>query len=103
MIYAPINEKALNADELVDLTFARTNGISRFTVPDDDFGALAQRSAAEIAAKLAERFVIGSSNQDLLTDLENFIEHMGPNPEQRLHAVKRAAATLMQAPEYQLC
>src|SRR5581483_7267817 len=34
MLFAPINEKALNADELIDLIAARSNGISNFTVSE---------------------------------------------------------------------
>lgn len=102
MVFAPINERALNADELVDLTAARSNGINNFTVSDKQLEPLAQASATDAAAKLSGDFLPMPTTPEFRSDIEQFIatEH---NPKQRAHVIRRAAATVLQSPEYQLC
>lgn len=102
MVFAPINERALNADELVDLTAARSNGINNFTVSDQQLAPLAELDSAAAAEKLMQSYLPMTIGADFRADVADFIasEH---NPKQRAHIVRRAAATVLQSPEYQLC
>jgi uncharacterized protein (DUF1800 family) len=103
MLFAPLDDNALNADELIEIVAARSNGSGRFTVPEDSFAPLAQVENAPAAEQLA---------RDLLPDLadasthENLVEFIAAAPHEepaRSRRLRRAAVTLLQSPHYQLC
>ncbi len=103
MVFAPINERALNADELVDLTAARSNGITNFTVPDQQLDPWAKSTPVDAAASLVTSFLPMPTSPEFRGDIEQFIATGEHDPKQRLHVLRRAAATVLQSPEYQLC
>lgn len=103
MVFAPLNEKALNADELIDLTAARSNGITNFTVPDAAIEPLAKVPTAEAAKKLVADYLPGTVSDHIVSDLVQFIATAAPDSKQRPRALRRATATVLQSPEYQLC
>jgi uncharacterized protein (DUF1800 family) len=102
-LFAPIDEKSLNADELVDLVAARTNGVTHFTVSDDQLAPLAEAAPADAAARLTAEFLASSGSPAFQADLAEFVATNGADPKQRLRRVRRAAVTLLASPEYQLC
>ena len=102
-LFAPIDENSLNADELIELVAARSNGIGRFTVTDEPLAPLAKLDPDAAAAQLADNLLPGSSAPDIRENLQRFIASGGGDEKQRLRRLRRAAVTLMQSPEYQLC
>ena len=102
-LFVPIDENTLNADEQIELVAARSNGISRFTVPDDPFTPLASLDPAEAAGQLASTLLSETTRSGLRENLQEFISTGGSDVRQRVRRIRRAAATLMQSPEYQLC
>jgi uncharacterized protein (DUF1800 family) len=102
MLFTPINERALNADELVDLTAARSNGISNFTVTDAQLAPLLQLTPTAAATKLATDYLPTAAPTAVTADFEQFIESTADSKQHR-RLVRRAVATLMQSPQYQLC
>lgn len=101
MLFAPINEKSLNADELIDLTAARTSGAIRFTVSDDQLMPYASTDNAP--TKLAQNFLAVTPPGEFGTELAAFLTKAGDTPVQRLRSLRRTVATLLQSPDYQLC
>lgn len=102
-LFAPIDEKSLNADEQIELLAARTNGITRFTVEDASLADLAKLDAAHATDRLVRDFLPIDVSADFESGLKSFLEAGGGDEKQRLRRVRRAAVTLLQAPEYQLC
>jgi uncharacterized protein (DUF1800 family) len=101
MVFTPINERSLNADELVDLTAARSNGASDFTVPDANLSPLMDMSPRDVAAKIAAEFLAPNGTEEVRTGVEQFL--ITAESAQRLRTIKRALATVLQSPQYQLC
>jgi hypothetical protein len=124
-LFAPIDENALNADEQVELVAARSNGIERFTVSDISLEPLAKLEPESAAAHLAGNLLPGVSADHIREKLQQFIvsgggytqrlqgipsgkdlaqELAAMNGDQlRIQRLRRAAASLLQLPEYQLC
>lgn len=102
-LFAPIPEAALNADEQVDLLAARTNGLTNFTVADQWLAAVARLEPPAAAAELVARFLALPIAPDVRDHLGSFLAAAGADESQRLRRVRRAAVTLLQSPEYQLC
>ncbi|MEO6568914.1 MAG: DUF1800 domain-containing protein [Opitutaceae bacterium] len=103
-LFAPIDEKVLNADELIELVAAQTNGIQNFTVGEQHpLAGLAKVEPAEAAARLTADFIAVPVAQDFTASLQQFISAPAPDPRQRLRRVQRAAVAVLQSPEYQLC
>ena len=102
-LFAPIDEKNLNADEQLDLVAARSNGIANFTVADEPLAEFAKLDPASAAELLVNTFVAVPTAAELRSDLRQFLADSPPDEAQRLRRVRRAAVTLLQSPEYQLC
>lgn len=102
-LFAPIDENSLNADEQIELVAARSNGIEHFTVSDDPLVPLTRVPPDAAAAELVQRLVSGAKSDALRDQLRHFIAAAGPEEKPRLRRLRRAAVTLMQSPEYQLC
>ncbi len=102
-LFVPIDENNLNADELIELLAARTNGVAHFTVEDDSLAALAKLDPMQAAARLAQDFLPVAVAPDFSASVATFIASGPSDEKQRLRRVRRAAVTLLQAPEYQLC
>jgi len=102
-LFSPIDEKTLNADEQIDLLAARTNGLTRFDVDDAALADIAELDAPNAAARLVNDFLPTPATSDLKASVQSFLAAAGDNEKQRLRRVRRAAVTLLQAPEYQLC
>lgn len=102
-LFAPIDENSLNADEQIELVAARSNGITRFTVPEEPFAPLAGLDAGAAAAELTNNLLPGSTAAAVREHLRQFIATGSNDERQRLRRLRRAAVTLMQSPEYQLC
>ncbi len=103
MFFTPLDDNALNADELLEIVAARTNGIDRFTVPDEPLAPLANLDAPAAASELAKQLLSASAARAASPSLNEFLAAGGTDPKQRLRRIRRAAVTLMQSPEYQLC
>ena len=102
-LFAPIDEAALNADEMIELVAARANGAARFSVADDTLAPLAKLAPAAAAEKLAADFLAVPTPPEFSASVRDFLAAAGPSEAQRLRRVRRAAVTLLQSPEYQLC
>lgn len=99
--FAPLNERNLNADEAMELATARSAGRANFVIEDAALLPLVQLSPAAAASRVAASYLPGATNPQLQSDLAEFIS-AGP-PDQRPRRIRRAVATVMQSPEYQLC
>lgn len=103
MLFTPIDDNALNADELLEIVAARTNGHDRFTASDTPLAPLARLDPSAAASELARTLLSEAAARDAGTNLRDFLA-AGPDDEkQRLRRLRRAAVTLMQSPDYQLC
>jgi hypothetical protein len=102
-LFAPIDENSLNADEQIEFVAARSNGVVRFTVGDEPFTSLAGLEPGTSAAQLTQNLLPGSTAAEIRTTLQQFLAAGGADEKQRLRRLRRAAVTVMQSPEYQLC
>jgi hypothetical protein len=102
-LFNAIDENALNADEQIEIVAARTNGIQHFTVTDPDLESLARLTPAAAAERLVSDLLPGAPAKEVRENLQQFIASGPPDPRQRLRRLRRAAVTVMQTPEYQLC
>jgi uncharacterized protein (DUF1800 family) len=96
----PINEAALNADEVRELTAARQAGITNFTLADAQLKAWRQLPPAESAAQLLARSLPGATDPALRARIEQFIADGQAKPGPTL---RTALAALLESPDYQLC
>lgn len=103
MTFAPIREGVLNADELLELVAARSNGITRFTVSDAELESYTALPAPDAAAKMAADFLPVPASPQLRAVLADFLATTRFETARHRFTVRRAAATLLQSPEYQLC
>lgn len=101
-LFAPLNEKTLNADELVDLAAARAEGRDKFTVTDDRITPLAKLDDAAIVDRFVNFFLPVNVGSDFRDTLTAFLAGAETGPA-RVRRVRNAAVTLLQSPEYQLC
>jgi uncharacterized protein (DUF1800 family) len=102
-LFTPLDENSLNADEQIELVAARSNGREHFTVGDPLFEPLASQPPAEAAAALAQNWLASGAPPAVREQVAKFIAESPADPKQRLRRLRRAAVTLMQSPEYQLC
>jgi hypothetical protein len=102
-MFAPLNEAALNADDLFEITAARSNGLTRFTVPDDVLAPLAAMPFEQAASEIVRSFLPAPPSNQAFDSLARFIAAAPKDPKQRLQRLRRAVVTVMQSPEYQLC
>jgi len=100
MLFAPINERALNADEVRELTSARATATKPFVADEKLFSGLATEPMGQAAADLAQ-ILLGSGASDAAHAIAPLLaagEKHGDLP----HRLFRAAAALLQSPQYQL-
>lgn len=102
-LFNTIDENTLNADEQIEIVAARTNGIQHFTVTDPDLEPLARLSPPAATERLVTNLLPGTPATAVRENLQQFIASGPPDPRQRLRRLRRAAFTVMQSPEYQLC
>lgn len=103
-LFTPIDERSLNADELIELVAARTNGSQNFTVGEEHpLATLANLTPADAASKLIRDFIPVPVAGDFKAGVQRFIGAAPPDPKQRLRRIQRAAVAVLQSPEYQLC
>ncbi|MGH7945303.1 MAG: DUF1800 domain-containing protein [Opitutaceae bacterium] len=102
-LFVPIEEKNLNADEQIEIVAARSNGVTRFTVPDEPFTPLAALEPGAAAVELTGSLLPGTTTATICENLQQFIATGPSDQRQRLRRLRRAVVTLMQSPEYQLC
>lgn len=103
-LFAPLDERALNADELIELVAARTNGSRNFTVSEDHplarFAALNPDEATE---RLVTSLLPGPVAAEFVTSVRQFLRTGPVDPKPQLRRLQRAAVAVLQSPEYQLC
>lgn len=102
-LFAPLNEGSLNADEQFELAAARSNGLRDITVPDTALQPFVGTGAKDSAARLISSLLGPVRDPGLHENLSAFIASSAANDAQHLRRVRRAAVTLLQSPEYQLC
>jgi hypothetical protein len=102
-LFAPIDENSLNADEQIELVAARTNGVQHFTVTDEPVEPLVKLEPAAAANQLARDLLPGFVDARITDPLAQFIAGSPADEKNRVRRLRRAAVTLMQSPEYQLC
>jgi uncharacterized protein (DUF1800 family) len=103
LLFSPLNEASLNADDLFEITAARSNGFTRFTVPDDVLAPLAELKPEEAAGQLVRSYLPGAPAAPVAESLAQFIAAAPANERARIQRLRRAVVTVMQSPEYQLC
>lgn len=101
-VFAPLDDRSLNADEQIEIVAARTNGQGRFTVPDEPLASLATLEPADAAQRLTTAF-LPQGAAGVAGTLRDFLATAAKTPQEKVRRVRRAAVTLMQSPEYQLC
>lgn len=103
LMFTPLDEPRLNADDLFEITVARSNGLTRFTVPDDVLAPMATLQPEEAAGQLVRSFLPGAPSGSVTDSLAQFIATAPAGERSRLQRLRRAVVTVMQSPEYQLC
>ena len=96
----PINEAALNADEVRELADSRKAGVNNFTLADAQLKAWGQLAPAEAAAQLLARSLPGTTDPALRLRIEQFIADGQAKPGPTL---RTALGALLESPDYQLC
>jgi uncharacterized protein (DUF1800 family) len=100
MLFAPLNEAALNNDELVDIVAARTAGPATFTVADERLAPLGSLAPATAAHRLATTLLPTPPGPVFEQTLADYLGS-APRPEY-LRRAKRALISVLQSPDYQL-
>ncbi|MSU25491.1 MAG: DUF1800 domain-containing protein [Opitutus sp.] len=103
MLFTPIDENSLNADELIDLVAARTNGATHFSAPDGPFSEIAKLETLAATDQLLDRLLGQPVAPELRESVRQFLASAGGDGLQRTRRVRRAAVTVLQSPAYQLC
>jgi uncharacterized protein (DUF1800 family) len=102
LLFNPINEEKLNADERAALEPDHADGSDRFTVTDTSLGPLLALPPAAAIRQLETDFLPVPATPAFRASLTQFVAAGGP-PAERLRRLRRATMTLLQSPEYQLC
>ena len=100
LLFNPIDEKKLNADELAAL--ARDSQGNHFTLSDSRLEALMILPPETAVGTLETDFLPIPAETEFSASLSRFIGS-GPVSPERMRRMRRAAMTLLQSPEYQLC
>ncbi len=103
LLFTPLDENALNADEQLELAAARSNGVGNFTADDNAFTRYALDDAGEAAKRMVAELLPGPASPAAIETVRAFVGEGILDERSRLRRVRRAAATLMQTPDYQLC
>ena len=96
----PINEAALNADEVRELTASRKAGVINFTLADAQLKAWSQLTPAEATSQLLARSLPGATDPALRARIEQFIADGQAKP---VPTLRTALGALLESPDYQLC
>jgi len=96
----PMNEAALNGDDIMALRTARSAGFTHFTLDVERVHAWSRLPPAEAAAALVACSLPGQVNDTLRNRVENFLVNARGNPDA---AVRTALGALLDSPDYQLC
>jgi uncharacterized protein (DUF1800 family) len=102
MLFAPINLEALNADEQRELAAASALTGANFTVGDDLLAPLSALAPLAAVGRLVGDFLPIPPRSEFVRSLGTFIAE-GASPQARQLRERRAAATVLESPEYQLC
>lgn len=102
-LFNPINEKSLNADELVDVAAARSKGLADFAVGNDRLAPLLALDPDTAALRLVADLLPVNPPPAFRESLEEYIGEGNASETERLRRIKRATVTLLESPEYQLC
>jgi uncharacterized protein (DUF1800 family) len=102
LLFNPIDEAKLNADERTDLAPEHADGNDHFTVADERLEPLLDLPPATVIQGLETDFLPVPTAPAFRASLSQFITAGGTEPE-RLRRLRRATMTLLQSPEYQLC
>jgi hypothetical protein len=103
-LFAVLDEKVLNADEKRLLNDAKQIGNPTFTFSESSLAELSKLDAATAANVLCNRFISKPSPQ-LVSSIQKFLGTPTLKKERNIPTfrLKRAAVTILQSPEYQLC
>jgi uncharacterized protein (DUF1800 family) len=96
----PINEEALNADEVAALSAERAQGIKNFTLDENLVNEWSQLPAAEATARLFARVLPGRTDDAVRAQVTEFLTQGNARPRV---AVRLALGALLESPYYQLC
>ena len=94
----------LNAEETRALDAARARGLGAFTVPDGRLLPLLALGLAGAARRLAEEFLAVAYPPDYCDPIEAYLARARAAAEaEGLRQMRRAAISVLQSAEYQLC
>ncbi len=102
-LFAPIDEALLNADEQLELVAAKAAGNGNLTVPDELLAPLARLDAAAATDRLLGNFLALPAAPPFRDAVRQFLAPVHADGPPTLRRLRRAAVTLLQSPEYQLC
>lgn len=98
-LFSPPGGRRLNADERTRIEAARASGRARFTVDPARFAKWIDSDPERAASRLIEAFLPATEAPAVNSALARFL---APDPASPAR-LRRAAATLLQSPEYHLC
>lgn len=99
VLFSPLNEKRLDADEIRAL--ARAAGVTAFAFTDARFKNLLPLSDAEVTTRLCDYLLPVRVAPDYRAAIIQFLA--GGETARRPARIRNAAITLLNSPEYQLC
>lgn len=99
---SPLDEERLNADERLELEVARDAGRLRFTVDEERIRAFTALGPQGIADRLCDFFLPGRVDDGYRAALVAYLM-AAPDDAAFEDRARRAAITVLQSPEYQLC
>jgi uncharacterized protein (DUF1800 family) len=102
LLFTPIDEAKLNADEQAELAGAHTDQSDAFTVADARLEPFVSLAPATVVGNLETEFLPIPAAPAFDARLAHFID-AGATPADRMRRLRRAVMTLLQTPEYQLC
>ncbi|QYM79897.1 DUF1800 domain-containing protein [Horticoccus luteus] len=101
VLFTPLNENRLNADEQRALARARAAGVTGFSFTDDRFKKLLPLTDAEVTTALCDFLLPVHVAPDYRAAITQFLAQ--GDAARRLARIRNAAITLLGSPEYQLC
>jgi len=103
-LFTPLNERAMNQDELIDIVAAHTSGDDIFTVDSDRFSNLLPLSAEAASRHLIASLLPVAPPPAFDSVMQSFLTGAGPtDTAEKNRRLRRATVALLQSPEYQLC
>jgi len=82
---------------------ARANGVNNFTVADDLLAPLAALDPTVATTHLLANYLALPVAPEFRDAVRQFLAPEDADAPQKLRRLRRAAVTLLQSPEYQLC